>query len=88
MLAGAGFDDGLHGEGAVGRVDSRQERAGRAQLVGIQHELLVSGDQTPLEPSRRMERKVDAAEQRRHERHGALVCRLSIRRLGSGQGAS
>ena len=59
-----------------------------AQLLDVDDEFLVRGEQRALQPPGRVQNEIDAAEDRRPHAHHRLVGRLGVRRLGRRQRAA
>ena len=68
----------VHRLAVLGQVDAGREGVPHAELVGVEHELLVPHREPALEPAGGVEHEVHAAEHRRLHRVGGLVGRLRV----------
>ncbi|MNL48296.1 hypothetical protein D3C87_1711390 [compost metagenome] len=81
VAAGADLADRVHGLAFLGEIDAHRHLLHHAELVLVDHELLVGRDQTAFQPTGRMQHEVGAGKQCHVQRVGRFVRCLSVRHL-------
>ncbi len=88
VAARADLADGVERLRGLRKVDALSELLLHAELVLVDHELLVGGDEAAFEPAGRVQHEIRAGKQRHVQRVGRFMGGLRIRDLRAAQRAA